>query len=236
MPKLQSISVVVPAYNEEINLRSSIVVIHKYLKKLVGNNFEILIVENGSTDNTSIIARELEDKYTNIKNFSLPSPSYGEAYRYGILHAECEMVTIYPVDLAFSLNFIGRAYNLINRYPIILGVRYHQNSEVDRPLIRILISKIHTTLVNFLFRTHYNDVDCLKAFRTEIGKKLVKYTNARGPFIEVELVFLLKKAEIKFYEISVNHIEKKIARHPIYIIRSILENFIKLFVYKLNNR
>jgi len=233
MPKIHSISVVVPAYNEEYDLRNSINIIYKYLKNLVDTKFEILIVENGSTDNTANIAKELEAEYTNVKSFSLDTPAFGEAYRYGILQAKNDMVTIYPVDLAFSLDFIGRAYRLIEKYPIILGVRFHQKSEVDRPFIRIFISKIHTMLVNALLGTHYNDVDCLKAFQTDIGKKLVEYTASAGPFIEVELVYLLKKSGLKFFEIPINHIEKVIARHPLYIIQSIMKNFIQLFAYKL---
>ncbi len=235
MSNIQSISVVVPAYNEEKNLRNSINIIYKYLTKLVGNYFEILIIENGSTDRTADIAKELEIEYTNIKAFFLPTPSLGEAYRYGTLQANYDMVTVYPVDLAFSLNFIEHAYNLIDKYPIILGVRFHQKSKVDRPLIRIMISKIHTILVNILFSTHYNDVDSLKAFRTDICKKLVKHTTAKGPFIEVELVYLMNKIGIEFCEIPVNHIEKEIARHPLYIVRSILMNFIKLIKYKFQS-
>ncbi|MFX1568282.1 MAG: glycosyltransferase [Promethearchaeota archaeon] len=233
MSKIRSISVVVPAYNEESNLRSSIAIIHKYLSDLVSKNFEILIIENGSTDHTANIAKKLEEEYSNIKSFCLPDPSYGEAYRYGILQANYGMVTLYPVDLAFSLNFIGRAFNLIDKYPILLGVRFHPESNLDRPFIRILISRVHTILVNILFKTHFNDVDCLKAFRTEIGKKLVKYTVAKGPFIEIELVSLIKMMGIKYCEIPVNHIEKVIARHPFYIIRSIFKNFIELIKYKL---
>jgi len=235
MSKIQSISVVIPAYNEEKDLRHSINVIHKYLTKLVNNNFEILIIENGSSDRTAEIAKQLEIEKTNIKAFSLPNPSFGEAYRFGILQANHSMVTTYPVDLAYSLNFIGNAYNLINKYPIILGVRFHEKSKVDRPLIRILISRFHTILVNIFFGTHYNDIDCLKAFRTEIGKSLVKYTTSKGPFIEVELIYLLKKTGMEFYEIPVNHIEKEVARHPIYIIRSIIKNFIELLNYKLRS-
>ncbi len=235
MSKKQTISVVIPAYNEENNLRDSIKIIYKYLTKIVGNYFEILIIENGSTDRTADIAKELEIEYTNIKSFSLRAPSYGEAFRYGILQANHDMVTIYPVDLAYSLNFIGRAYRLIEKYPIILGVRFHQKSKVERSPIRILVSKIHTILVNILFNTHYNDVDCLKAFRTKIGKKLVKYTEAKGPFIEVELCYLIKMTRMKFYEIPVNHIERGIARHLLYIIRSILKNFIELLKYKFRS-
>jgi len=230
------ISVVVPAYNEEKDLHSSINIIYRYLTKLVGDKFEILIVENGSTDRTAEIARILEKELDNVKSYSLSSPSYGAAYRYGILQAKNEMVTLYPVDLAFSLDFIGRAFHLINKYPntpIILGVRFHKKSEIDRPFIRILISKIHTMLVNFLIGTHYNDVDCLKAFQTVIAKKIIKHTIANGPFIEVELVYLLEKLGIKYLEIPLNHIEKEIARHPSYIIRSIMKNFVKLILFKL---
>ncbi|MFW9902071.1 MAG: glycosyltransferase family 2 protein [Candidatus Thorarchaeota archaeon] len=233
MSKIQNISVVVPAYNEERNLRTNLTVIYKYLTDLVLNNFEILIIENGSTDNTAQIAKELEGEYTNIKSFFLPNPSYGEAYRYGILQAKYDLVTLYPVDLAFSLDFIKRAYNLVNKYPIVLGVRYHPESKVERPFIRVLISKIHTILVNIIFNTHYNDVDCLKAFRTEIGKEMVKKTISKGTFIEIELVNLIKRMGIKYSEIPVNHIEREIARHPFYILRSILKNFIELIKLKL---
>lgn len=233
MSKTQSISVIVPAYNEEKKLPSSIHVINNYLTKLSCKNFEILIIENGSNDNTADIAKKLAVEYENVKAISLRTPSYGEAYRYGILHTDCDMVTIYPVDLAFSLNFIGRSYALIDKFPIIFGVRFHQDSNVDRPLIRVLISKIHTILVNIFLGTHYNDVDCLKAYRTDIGKKLVKSTTAKDPFIEVELAYLIKKANISYHEIPINHIEKEIARHPLYLVRTILKNFINLFRYKL---
>ncbi|NVM19595.1 MAG: glycosyltransferase family 2 protein [Candidatus Lokiarchaeota archaeon] len=232
MPKIHSISVVIPAYNEENDLRNSINVIYKYLENIV-DKFEILIVENGSTDNTAIIAKEMEAKFSNVKAFSLDTPSFGGAYRYGILQAQNDMVTLYPVDLAFSLDFIGRAFKLIEKYPIILGVRFHQKSEVDRPLIRTIISRFHTMLVNAFFRTRYNDVDCLKAFQTDIGKKLVKSTLSNGPFIEVEFIYLLKKSGIKYLEIPINHIEKEFARHPYYIIRSIIKNFVQLISFKL---
>lgn len=235
MPRAQSISVIVPAYNEEINLRTSIEVINNYLTDLVGNNYEILIIENGSTDKTPEIAKNLTKEYSHVKSFFLSKPSYGGAYRYGILKANSDVVTIYPVDLAFSLNFIGRAFKLIGKYPIVLGVRFHRKSIVERNLIRVVISKVHTILVNLLFNTDYNDVDCLKAFRTDIGKQLVNHTIAKGPFIEVELAYLIEKMRLNFCEIPVNHIEKNIARHPFYIIRSILKNFIELFKYRLTN-
>ena len=64
-------------------------------------------------------------------------------------------------------------------------------------------------------------------------KNIVKFTSATGPFIEVELIYYIEKLGIKFREIPINHIEKVIARHPYYIFRSIIKNFIKLFVFKL---
>jgi len=233
MPIEGKISVVVPAYNEEKDLQSSIRIIYSYLTKIVEDKFEILIIENGSTDKTAEIAKLLEKEYENVKSFSLGTPSFGAAYRYGILHANYEMVTLYPVDLAFSLDFIGRAFRLIKKYPIILGIRFHKESEIDRPFIRVLISKIHTILVNILLGTHFNDVDCLKAFQTRIAKKIIRQTKANGPFIEVELVYLLEKLGIEFLEIPINHIEKEIARHPTYIIRSIVKNFAQLLLFKL---
>ena len=187
----QSISVVVPAFNEEKDLRVSINVIYKYLTKLVDNNFEIIIIENGSTDSTAEIAFELDKEFTNVRSFSLKKASLGEAYRYGIHKARCDMITAYPVDLAFSLDFIGKAFKLIGKYPIILGVRYHQESENERPFIRILISKLHTFLVNLLFHTHYNDIDCLKIIDSTRVHPIKNLESGRGLYLEV--VFLIKK-------------------------------------------
>ncbi|MFX0011512.1 MAG: glycosyltransferase family 2 protein [Candidatus Hermodarchaeota archaeon] len=229
----RTISVIIPAFNEEESLRNSINVIYSYLTELVDINFEVLIIENGSTDKTAEIAHQLEKEFANVRAFSLKKASLGDAYRYGILKANGDMITAYPVDLAFSIDFIGKAYELIDKYPIILGVRYQKQSKNERPLIRILISKIHTYLVNLLFHTHYNDIDCLKAYQASIGKKIVKFTSATGPFIEVELMYLIEKWRIKFQEIPINHIEKEIARHPYYILRSILKNFIQLFKFRL---
>lgn len=230
---IQSISVVVPAFNEEKDLRTSIKIIHKYMTKLIGPNFEILIIENGSTDRTAEIAIELDKEFTNVKSFSLKKASLGDAYRYGVNIAKCDMIIAYPVDLAFSLEFIGKAFERINKYPIILGVRFHQQSTNERPFIRILISRVHTFLVNLLFHTSYNDVDCLKAYRANVGKKIVKLTSATGPFIEVELVYLIEKLGIEFQEFPINHVEEELARHPYYIIRSIIRNLIKLITFRL---
>lgn len=223
----------VPAFNEEKDLRNNIKVVYKYLTELVNTNFEILIIENGSTDSTAEIAIKLDKEFTNVRSFSLEKASLGEAYRFGINKASCDMITAYPVDLAFSLDFIGKAFKFIAKYPVILGIRYHQESENERPFIRILISKLHTFLVNLLFHTEFNDIDCLKAYKSNVGKNLVKYTSAKGPFIEVELIYLIEKLGIKYREIPINHIEKEIARHPYYIFRSIIQNFIKLITFKL---
>ena len=47
------------------------------------------------------------------------------------------------------------------------------------------------------------------------------------------LIYLIEKLGIEFLEIPINHIEKEIARHPLYIIRSIMKNFVKLILFKL---
>ena len=84
-------SIVIPVYNEEKILRSSLADLRERLQE-TGHSYQIILAENGSRDRTAEIGREQAEQYPEIQTFSYPEPNYGGALREGILRARGEFV------------------------------------------------------------------------------------------------------------------------------------------------
>ncbi|MFX1520183.1 MAG: glycosyltransferase family 2 protein [Promethearchaeota archaeon] len=228
---MKSVSIVIPVHNEEKIIEENVKKLEKYLYSWSIPDFEIILIENGSTDLTLQIARRLEMNNTHVRVFTLHFASWGEALRKGFTVAEKETIITYPMDLTWSVEFIKNSLHLLERYPVVLGVRYFPASKVDRPFLRIVISRFHTVLVNFLFRTSFNDIDCLKAMRTTVGKQIVEKTRSYGTLFDVEVALLIWNSKISYKEIALDHIEPgKLFRHVYWIV-----NFAKHF-FKIGMR
>ena len=191
-------------------------------------DFEIILIENGSRDSTLQIARRLEKNNHHLRVFTIPFASWGEAIRKGFSVAQKEIIIIYPMDLTWSVEFIRNAIKLLERYPIVLGVRYFPESIVDRPFLRTFISIFHTFIINLLFKSNFNDIDCLKAMRKNVGKKIISKTRDFGSFFDVEVAMLIFNSKIPYKEISLNHLEPgKLFRH-VYWITDFAKHFFKI--------
>ena len=190
----KKISVVIPILNEEKIIGKNSKKLLNYLKSLEHiKEFEIILVENGSNDNTLEIAKRLANIHPEIIVESIPSPSWGEAYRKGVAKA--------------NMTFIGRASRLLSQYPIVLGSRYIQGAKIKRPLHRRIISIFNAPIVNAAFGTKFTDIDGIRAIRKKLAKKIISRTTAMGSFWDTELMVLLSKSKLPYIEIPVNHIE-----------------------------
>ena len=215
---MTAISIVIPVHNEEDIMEENVKKLEKYLYSWSIVDFEIILVENGSKDSTLQIARRLEGNDTHLRVFTLPFASWGEAFRKGFSVAEKDVIITSPMDLTWSVEFIRNAIQFLERYPIVLGVRYFPESMVDRPFLRTFISRFHTFIINLLFRSKFNDIDCLKAMRKNIGKKIIAKTRDFGSFFDVEVAMLIWNNKIPYKEISLNHLEPgKLFRHAYWI-------------------
>src|SRR3954452_14821282 len=96
-----------PAYNEEAFLAGSLGAVRAGLLA-TGEPFEILVVENGSTDRTAAVLGELASTFPEVRAISLPTADYGEALRQGVLAATREHVVIFDVGY-YALEFLAAA-------------------------------------------------------------------------------------------------------------------------------
>jgi glycosyltransferase involved in cell wall biosynthesis len=226
--KTNTLSVILPAYNEEKIIRANVKTLLKFLDRLKLDNYEIVLVENGSTDNTLQIARELEKENKHMRVVSVPKAGYGNAVRIGARSVRYKKIIIYTTDLTFGLDSVKRMIEKLDDYPVVLGCRYMRDSEQDRPFIRIFISRSHNLLVNLFFGSHFNDVDCLKSFRSDVGREILARTKTNDAFIEVEMMAMVHTNKIPYYEVATSHIEPTLARHPSYLIKIVVGGFLSL--------
>ena len=150
-----NISIVIPIYNEEYVLKKEIIKIIKELGDILGENqYEILLVNNGSTDQTLNIANELATKNNFISIINLKKPAYGEALRLGINQSKGDYVTIFNIDF-WDIGFLKSSIMLLktNEYAFIVGSKLIANNFDNRGIFRKFISIIfnHRLMLFFGF-------------------------------------------------------------------------------------
>lgn len=159
------ISVFFPAYNEETNIEECITSALKVLKE-VANNYEVIVVDDGSTDNTGKIADEWakKDKHVRVIHHK-PNKGYGAALRTGCTKAKYEYVFYTDSDLQFDIRELKKLIPLIKDADIVSGYRIHR----DDPKMRILAAWVYNRIIRYYFGFKIKDVDsAFKLYRRNI--------------------------------------------------------------------
>jgi glycosyltransferase involved in cell wall biosynthesis len=162
------LSVVIPIYNEEGILSSSVISLREGLKEL-GFSFEILLAENGSADRTAEICRELKARYDEVDTFSIGRPNYGRALKEGILRARGTFVVCDEIDLG-DVDFYRRALDRLMQQDaaMVVGSKTLPGAEDTRPVLRHLATLGYNAMLRLLLRFHGTDTHGMKAFRRDL--------------------------------------------------------------------
>jgi glycosyltransferase involved in cell wall biosynthesis len=225
------ISLVIPVHNEERILQKNLGKLLDYLKSL-GGEFEIVLVENGSTDNTLKIADEISGRDKRVRVFSINQKDLGRALREGILNAQGEYLVWYPIDLSVDFAYIPESLEYIRDYDIIVGSKEHRESSVTRSGTRKFLSLVYNSFVNLLFNLGISDTQCVKTFRAESTKTVVEKAGSGGIIWEVELLYLAKKAGLRVMEIPVN--VRDLRKGSKIRILDMIKAFINLIILRIN--
>ena len=188
MPKVDSISVVIPAMNEEDNLAAAV----ETVKSVVSRRFpdyELLIYNDGSTDRTGMVADDLARGDSSIKVFHHDkNRGLGACYREGARVASKDFYLLIHGDNEIAPETIQVIINKVNEADIVIP--YVQNPEA-RPFIRRVISSIYVSFTNLLFglKIPYYNGPCF--IRTSLVKELPIEDSGFGFMMET-LVKLIK--------------------------------------------
>jgi glycosyltransferase involved in cell wall biosynthesis len=190
-------------HNEKANARRIVEFAIKTLAD-VANDWEIIVVESGSTDGTTEIVRELAQRYSCVVPiFQKTREGMGSALRQGYKKAIKELVWHIESDSPFDLRDIRKALVYMDRCDGVIGYRTSPKSEIFfgwvyshhhkiESLIRGIFHIGYNLLIRVLFGLKVKDVNfSFKIFKTSLVKKLKLYS--QGWFIDAEILLEIKK-------------------------------------------
>lgn len=168
---MNKLSIIIPARNESENLKLCIKEIADELIKN-GIKYEILVVDDGSTDNTSEIISNFAQNNTSVKCIRNDGENgFGRAVRLGLDHFKGDAVAIMMADRSDSPTDLVNYWNILGRgYECVMGSRFIRGGSVtDYPKIKLLMNRIVNTLIKYAFRIPTNDVtNAFKIYKREV--------------------------------------------------------------------
>jgi glycosyltransferase involved in cell wall biosynthesis len=203
------ISIVIPIYNEEAILHAAVVDLRERLAPL-GWDYEIILAENGSRDDTLVIASDLHRKYPEVRFFSQGEPNYGGALRRGIEVARGEVVICDEIDLC-DTDFHRHAVELLagGKLDMVIGSKLTDGSRDDRPFARHAASQLYNGLLRYTLGFRGTDTHGLKAF---VRSRLLPISRAcvvEKDVFASEFVIRAYRAGLRVREIPVRVLEKR---------------------------
>jgi glycosyltransferase involved in cell wall biosynthesis len=196
----RSISVVLPAFNEAANIEKAAGTARDYLAEDFAR-FEVIVVDDGSKDETAAIVQRMADADPRIKLVRHPrNLGYGRAIADGFAAATGELVFFTDADNQFDIRELRDFVPLADDYDAVLGFRVYRYDSV----LRCILSWGYNRIVRVLFRVRVRDVDCsFKLFTRAVVDKLALESN--DFFIDTEMVARTRKLGFRVIEKGVRH-------------------------------
>lgn len=227
--KLPELSIFFPFWNEEANIES---VVEKAIPiaKRVATKYEIIMVDDGSSDSTFEKAEELSQKNKNLRVIShTPNRGYGAALRAGFESAQYKYIVFNDGDGQFDFAEVTKFIDKIENTDIVIGYRKKRQDQFIRHLLMYML-KIWDYI---FFRFYFKDIDCgFKMFKKEALEKIMPL-RSEGAMITTEILAKSKRKKLKIKQVEVTHYPRKYgtptgANLPV-IVRAILESFMLWF-------
>jgi len=215
MPNMPYLTVIIPAYNEEPNFKKGVLdEVPAYLEKQK-YSWEVLIVDDGSSDQTAQLAEEFANRHKNIRVIKNPHEGKAETVKKGVEEATGEFILFTDFDQATPLSEIEKLLPFFPQYDIVIGSRQLPGAKREKePLHRHIMGIGFNLVVQTLaVRGIWDTQAGFKCFKSDIAKKLFtelkiygKAKKVQGALVtafDVELLFIAKKRGYKIKEVPI---------------------------------
>jgi glycosyltransferase involved in cell wall biosynthesis len=228
MGQIDKLSVFLPAYNEEANLKKTVENVLKGLKENV-KTWELIIVNDGSKDGTGKIADTLAKKDKRIKAIHHnPNQGYGPALISGLYACQYPWISFIDSDGQFDFSEIKNFLATQEKTNADLVIGFYKKRQVS--FTRKLNTKIWQIIVWLMFGLNVKDIDCgFKLISKKVLGKIEKLQSKRGAFISSEFLIKVQKAGFKIVEIGVHHYPRKQGEGTGANLDVIIQSFVDLF-------
>ena len=224
-PRRNSLSVFFPAYNDAPSLPGLIGRTFDVLKKHLAD-FEVIVVNDGSQDNTGAVLESLAAQYGNRLRIITHEVNrgYGGALRSGFAAATKDLVFYTDGDGQYDVGEIPKLLALLKpQVGLVNGFKLERND----PWHRIFIGKVYNQFARMLFRIQIRDIDCdFRLIRRSLVES-IRLTSTSGT-ICVELVRKLEMSGCGVAEVGVHHYARIYGHSQFFRVRSLLTTFSQL--------
>lgn len=222
--KLSSISAVFPAYNDGGTIASMVAAAWVALHQ-VTDDFEIVVVNDGSADYTAAILEETAARYLELRVINHPAnQGYGAALRTGFSSAVKDWVFYTDGDSQYNpLELVNLVKALRDGVDVVNGYKLTRNDS----WLRVVIGRMYHHLVKFLFGIRIRDVDCdFRLIPRRILEEIELKSNSGA--ICLEMVKKIQDAGYAFSEVPVRHYSRKYGVSQFFVPRRIFRTFRQL--------
>jgi putative flippase GtrA len=210
MNEKPQVDIVVPVRNEERDLGPSVRRLVAYLRDDFPFTARVTIADNGSTDRTWSVARELAAGHPEVRATHLELPGRGRALHAIWSASDAEVVAYMDVDLSTDLNALLPlvAPLLSGHSDVAIGTRLAPGARVIRGAKRELISRGYNLLLRTALGAGFSDAQCgFKAIRARQARALLPLVTDTGWFFDTELLVLAERAGLRIHEVPVDWID-----------------------------
>lgn len=213
MTSAPTLSVVIPIHNEAAYLPGALPRLRAELDAL-GEPYEVILAENGSTDGTDRVAAHLAaDDPDHLRVLNLPEPNYGAAMRAGFRAAAGQWVVNFDIDY-FSGGFLRAALALSGTADLVLASKRAPGADDRRSRLRRLGTRAFNLLLRMLFRSRVTDTHGMKMVRRPVVEEIVPLVRSTLDLFDTELVVRAERAGYRIAEVPALVEEQREARSP----------------------
>lgn len=175
----------------------------------VANQWEIVIVDDGSDDKTAQVAQDIASKDNRIRVIShTKNRGYGAALKTGLESAKYETVVFTDGDGQFDFSQVDRFIPKIKDYDLVIGFREKRRDNLIRHVLMNMLKVWDFIFFGFKFK----DIDCgFKMFRKEAIAK-ISPLRSEGAMITTEILAKSRKKNLKIAEVSVDHFPRRVGK------------------------
>ncbi|MFH1855058.1 MAG: dolichyl-phosphate beta-glucosyltransferase [bacterium] len=200
------ISIVIPAYNEEKRLPKTLKIICDYFEDHKDNAYEIIVVDDGSSDDTEGAAKSLGRKEIKVISYKT-NRGKGYAVNLGVLKAEGDFILFADADNSTPFEQIEKFLSRKDEFDVIIASRYlaKSNIKVKQPFLRRLGAKMGNLMIRSMLLPKIKDTQCgFKMFRKSAAREIFSGQTIWRWGFDIEILYIAKKLGYKTKEVPVN--------------------------------
>ena len=206
IPRMARVSIIIPVFNQQDKVSFAVKRINEVVESYF-RDYELLVVNDGSTDDTLTILKEIastdQERHIRVLSYGA-NRGKGYAVRYGVSHSLGDVVMYLDGDLDISPDLIKEYIEKLDTYDLVIASKRHPRSHVTVPASRLLLSRAFNFIVNVATGIHQTDTQAgLKVGKGDIMRTIFRNINVNRYAFDVELLTIASILHLKVHEMPV---------------------------------